>query len=157
MTDDNLPPLRARSAFERSRNFSEQSDIMRYEVLRQFGGVYVDTDVECLRPMDDLLAGVHAFAAWEVPGRMCGAVLGGVAGHPLFEEACDLVDETVGFGPMPNSTGPVFLTLLARERDDVTIFSPEKFYPYLWTEPEKRHGPFPDSWAVHHWSGMWSD
>ena len=31
-------------AFYDCKNFSEKSDILRFEILYQFGGVYVDTD-----------------------------------------------------------------------------------------------------------------
>src|SRR4051812_5879908 len=32
-----------------------KSDVLRFEVLRIHGGIYVDTDVECLRPFDRFL------------------------------------------------------------------------------------------------------
>lgn len=34
------------------------SDIVRYEILYAFGGVYLDADTECLRPLDTLLDNV---------------------------------------------------------------------------------------------------
>ena len=77
-TDDNLPELAHPGAFERGRHHAERADVLRYEVLRQFGGVYVDTDVECLRPIDPLLEGVQAFVAYQRPGEVCNAVMGAV-------------------------------------------------------------------------------
>ena len=47
-------------------------------LLAQHGGVYVDTDVECRKPLDELLTGVEAFAALELPGRLGTAVIGSV-------------------------------------------------------------------------------
>ena len=35
------------------------------------------------------------------------------------------------------------------------IFGAERFYPYTWEEPERAGEPFPDSYAVHHWSLSW--
>src|SRR3954452_9252859 len=44
-----LPPLRNQDLFDRATSFAQQSDIARYELLLRHGGVYVDTDFECLR------------------------------------------------------------------------------------------------------------
>ena len=46
-------------AADPARNLAERADVLRYEILRRHGGVYVDVDVECLRPLDDLLTGVR--------------------------------------------------------------------------------------------------
>jgi mannosyltransferase OCH1-like enzyme len=32
-----------------------RSDMLRFEVVRLFGGIYVDTDFECLKPFDQFL------------------------------------------------------------------------------------------------------
>jgi mannosyltransferase OCH1-like enzyme len=41
-------------AYDATKNYGEKSDILRYEVLYEFGGLYVDTDFECLKPFDVL-------------------------------------------------------------------------------------------------------
>ena len=138
----------------RSRTASELSDLMRFEILARHGGVYVDTDVECLRPIDPLLRGVDAFSGIELPGRVGTAVLGSVPGHPLFVRAAREVRGTVGLGAHSiDATGPYFLTLLL-EQDalGVTIFPRGHFYPFLWDERERAGGPFPDAYLVHHWA-----
>lgn len=40
---------------EKCANLGIKSDILRYVILYKFGGLYVDTDMECLRPFDDLI------------------------------------------------------------------------------------------------------
>jgi hypothetical protein len=154
--DAEIAELGEIEALARARHHSERSDILRYELLRRHGGVYVDTDVECLRPFDPLLADVRVFAAWEVPGRMCGAVMGAVPGHRAFERAVTEVGNTVGLGTYPDNTGPVFLTAILADDPDVTVFEPHVFYPYLWDQPERRGERFPGSYAVHHWAQTWS-
>lgn len=68
-TDDDLAALDITAAErERARTPSELSNLVRYEVLHRFGGVYVDTDFECLRPLTPLLRGIDAFAALELAG-----------------------------------------------------------------------------------------
>ena len=41
-------------AYNAATNFGEKSDIARYEILYRLGGVYVDTDFECISALDDL-------------------------------------------------------------------------------------------------------
>lgn len=118
--------------------------------------MYVDTDVECLRPFTPLLRGGDAFAGLELPGRVCNAVLGSVAGHPVFARPRQLARRTLGTGVhSPNANGPYFLSLLVEREPDFTIFPATHFYPYLWDEPERRHETFPDAYAVHHWALSW--
>lgn len=42
-------------ALKCAKNYGEKSDILRYEILCQFGGIYVDCDFECLKSFDGLL------------------------------------------------------------------------------------------------------
>lgn len=140
----------------RARTRAELANLVRYEVLHRFGGVYVDTDVECLRPFAPLLRGVYAFAGIEVSGRICNAVLGSVPEHPVFARATRLTRQTLGTGVhSANANGPYFLSLLVEQQGGFTIFPKEHFYPYLWDEPERRNEAFPASFAVHHWRLSW--
>jgi mannosyltransferase OCH1-like enzyme len=143
--------------FYRARSFSERADVLRLELLRRFGGVYVDTDFECLRPIDPLIDGLSVFAAYEVPGRICNALIGAIPSHPAMEMAVREARHASGRGQYPESTATVFLTNILSRFPDVTIFGPEKFYPYLWTEPHRRDEEFPEAYAVHHWAATWGD
>lgn len=156
-TDADLPALGIGTAERRrSRTHSELSNLVRYAVLHRHGGVYVDTDVECLRPLTPLLRGIDAFAALEGPGCIGSAILGSVAGHPIFARATRLARRTVGTGAdSPDANGPHFLSLIVEQESNVAIFPARLFYPYLWDELERRHETFPDAYAVHHWTLSW--
>jgi mannosyltransferase OCH1-like enzyme len=156
-TDADLDELPLPDAFSRARDHVERSDVLRLELIRAIGGVYVDTDVECRRPIDPLLDGVTAFAAHQRPQSdiVNNAVMGAVPHHPAFEQAIEEIERTVGTGGVLDSTGPHFLTPILGGRPDVTIFGHEKFHPYYATEPHRRDEDFPEAYAVHHWSGHW--
>jgi len=132
---------------------AEHSDLLRYEILRRHGGVYVDTDVECLRPIDELLTGVVAFAGFELPGRLGTAVMGAVPGHAAMEELTLLASVACGHGPYPASTGPALANMVLPEYDDITLFSADRFYPVLWDGVERRGAEAP--YADHHWTLSW--
>jgi hypothetical protein len=128
-------------------------DIVRLEVLRQLGGVVVDMDVEPIRPLDPLLAGVSAFAGRANSARRVGnQVLGAVPRHPFFELAVRRLSATVGVARTSGQAAASgFLSrLLMEQPDGVTIFPRETFYSPLTIEPPRRPDDFPEIYAVHH-------
>lgn len=153
-TDSNLPELRFPDAFERCRNHGERSDVLRSELLLRFGGLYVDTDVECRKPLEPLIDDIPAFAAWVRPGRIGSAVLGAEPGHPAIERLLTEMQDRVGQGSQIEAT-VALLTDVLSAAPDVEVFEPDTFYPY-----HPRHNPangrdFPDAYAVHHWGLTW--
>lgn len=50
-----------------AKKYAFVSDYARFWVLYHYGGVYFDTDVEVIRPMDDFIA-KGPFMGWEKPG-----------------------------------------------------------------------------------------
>lgn len=157
-TDSDLPTLTHPDAFERCRNFGEASDVLRYEVLHQFGGVYVDTDVECLQPIDQLIERVSAFAGYARPNVVGSAIVGAVPGHPAITKTLEVVCEGAGSGPQVQATGPVALTGVLEEADDVELFDRATFYPLdYWQIPFSDMGraDLGESYAIHHWHATW--
>jgi len=47
-----------RELVNRGANFGSASDILRIEILLQYGGIYADTDVSCVSPLGDIVWGV---------------------------------------------------------------------------------------------------
>lgn len=152
-TQDNLPALSRPSALERARHAAERANILRYELLCQFGGVYVDTDMECLRCIEPLLGGVEAFAGYQRPGEVCNAILGAVPEHPAFLRAVEEAARRVGLDKSSvRATGPRFVTELLADFPEVRIFEPTVFYPYDWTQEPVPASELPHAYAIHHWS-----
>lgn len=167
-TDDNvgeLFPLVNQDIYDRVEEIAPdhvgqlRSDVLRYEILHRLGGVWVDADFECLRPIDPLLDGVECFAAWEAEGVWVNnAIVGATPGHPfigaLVEGLAANVERRQGCKPN-KLTGPQYLTPVYREHASrVTVLAKALFYPYTWAEVD-RHRPgddFPDAYAVHHWA-----
>lgn len=166
-TDENLPPMRNRHLYETAgdhvpiENVGQfRSDVARYEILHRVGGVYVDADFECLRPIDNLLGEVDCFAAWEVQDRwVANGIMGSVPGHPFVDRLIDGLPDSVRLlrGQTPNrSTGPRYLTGLHRQRPgELTVLPSWLFFPYLHHElnTAKARPPWPSRcYAVHHWA-----
>lgn len=132
----------------------QQADVVSYELLWRFGGLYADTDMECRRDFDALLAGVTAFAGFEEAKMVGTALMGSVKHHPFFRAVIDALPvryEGMPDTPMNVVTGPHLLTAISEERGDLTVFPQRFFYPFGYGELDQEHDDHPDAYAVHHW------
>jgi hypothetical protein len=73
--------------------FAFVSDYVRMQVLRQEGGIYLDTDVEVLASLDALL-GADFFIGLEAPQRFATCIIGMQSGHWLPGKMLDWYDQT---------------------------------------------------------------
>lgn len=162
-TEANLFELRNQTLFDSAEEIAPnnvgqfRADLARYEILHRFGGVYVDMDFECVRNLDQLLAPVRAFAAWEEQDKWINnAILGAHPGDDFLDEIIRAIPFNVQhyLGSRPNKlTGPQLLTRLWRSsKPDWTIFDKELFYPYLYNELHRKGQSFPNAYAIHHWN-----
>lgn len=79
-----------------AKKYAFVSDYARFKILYEQGGLYFDTDVEVIRPMDDIVRR-GAFMGFEINpclARPQGAVnpglgLGATAGMPLYKSVLD--------------------------------------------------------------------
>jgi mannosyltransferase OCH1-like enzyme len=150
-TEDNLPEKVHRpEVLERLRTPAERSDILRLDVLYQFGGVYMDTDFECCRPIDDLIGDADFFVADLKPGRPNNALIGSVPGHEILERAMREATFREYPGYDKNGTGPLFLNTVLKDYPDILVFAPPMFYP---ATPAERD----EAVAIHHVARSWYD
>lgn len=184
-TDHNLPPLVNQWAFDHAMNYGHKGDLLRMELLRFFGGVYLDTDLECNKNIEPLLDGVEAFAGYTEPADFSfkahfeQAILGARPRHRLFKKAVleqgewGLRHERTGhiqqaaawylahkieevYGESVNAIEPGRTQPLVFP--DFTLFPKGYFYPFHWSEagnPGVREGKYPDAFAVHRIRGSW--
>lgn len=77
-----------------AKKYAFVSDYARFWVLYHYGGVYFDTDVEVIRPMDEFIA-KGPFMGWEKPGSTGvysiapGLGLAANKEQPLYQEILD--------------------------------------------------------------------
>jgi|GEM_PF-438705 len=95
-----FPFSRLREQYEDSTNWAEKSDILRYEILFQEGGVYVDHDANCLRPFHGLNKGYDFYACLELPHPEVDeltitagiGIIGSRPHHPIIKGCIDFVE-----------------------------------------------------------------
>lgn len=149
--DDTLPPLACHAHYDNERNWKARYDMVRLEIVRQFGGVIIDMDMEALRPLDPLVRGVGAFVGRYGQGRKVGIpILGAVQHHPFLEYAITQLDTSVGAKSSPRAGNGFISRLIAERPDGVTIFPWETFYSPLTLLAPESPDDFPEIYAVHH-------
>lgn len=121
------------------------SNAARLLIVRKFGGVYLDCDVECLRPMD-VFCEHQAFASRQ-DHRFCNAVFGAIPEHPWVVWQTDNMEKCAGLAAF---WGPELMT--EAPLDGVTEIPRRLVYPFLWDQPKVPHE---ESILVHHWSKSW--
>lgn len=164
--ESELDWLRNQALFDRAGSYAQKADIARYEIIHRFGGVYLDADMESLRPIDTLLDGLDFFAAYESNGHVCNSIFGAAAGSPPLSEVIRQLPASCVLhrrGSIATQTGPGLLTRCLHgggweaRGTRIRLFPPPFFYPYHWSEPWRRDDRFPTAYAVHHWSDSWKD
>lgn len=68
------------------KNYSLAADVIRSQVLLENGGVYLDIDIELLKPLDELVSENDFFIGYETDYWFGCAILGAKKGHPVMHE-----------------------------------------------------------------------
>lgn len=153
-TPDRMPPLQNQDLYDRAAQISREpwqfrADVLRYEVLYTFGGVWVDMDFEPVQPLDALM-GPSAWAAWEETNKWVSNAI--MAAEPLHPFIADLIENLPGSAHLPGGntvkSGPQFITPYALDHG-IDIYPRDYFYPFLWNELGKR-GKVKGVYATHH-------
>jgi hypothetical protein len=129
-----------------------KADIIRWEILYKYGGVFLDADSICVEPIDDMLMKCKYFAGWEHEQLRKGLIATGTMGfppkHPLVKEAIEWIKANcVDYEKTKimawQSVGPGLLTRMYNtgKYKDMTIFPSYTFLPIHCTGAEyKGHG-----------------
>jgi GT2 family glycosyltransferase len=129
-----------------------KADIIRWELLYHYGGVFLDADSICIEPIDDELMNKKSFAGWENetarPGLIATGTMGFPPKHPLPAAAVELIIKNPVSQKKTNrmawqNVGPGLLTALYNtgKYKDLNIFPSYTFLPIHLTNLEyKGHG-----------------
>lgn len=176
-TEDNLLPLmndQQKKWYFKTSSFGPKSDLARFLVLSKFGGIYCDTDFECLKSFDDFCNTTTLFAGtiFNSKPEIAGGIVGAVPHHPLIEKTLELLTSnditTSKTLDILEGTGPAFFTRCIF--DNTTLLnSSDVFLPthYLYPFPNYENNPEltlqkikkefikPNSMAIHYWDQSW--
>lgn len=142
----------------REKSYAFVSDCVRVQALNEFGGIYLDTDMMLVKPLNDLHQYAF-FAAHEVPGRVNFSFFGGLPGNHFLGTMQDYYDQN----SFNRYSLPV-ITHLFKEvvndgnlREKEMLFTPEFCYPMPYEKRDQDYQSFitPKTYGVHLWDHSW--
>lgn len=144
-----------------TRNWAFVSDVCRIHALSLYGGIYLDTDVEICRNLDDLLTIPNGFMGWENSERIGTGLIAADKGAAWIGRFLQYYRDThfINIWGHPHRT------------PNTAIFT-FKIYPAIPESGRPRIFPLgyiagidcctreplmtPDTIAVHHWNASWT-
>lgn len=173
--------LKNKESFDLVENWGGKSDILRYEILYRHGGVYIDIDFECIKPLD-IFNYKFDFFCCVVPKTdvIANGIIGSCPKHPILKDCIkrvsginkikrddyDSVWHLVGPGVFTNS----ILNFLSKFNDSSSFiaFPSSFFFPF----PADLRFDFKsgkisrkqiysfvraNSYAIHYWANTWQN
>lgn len=132
------------------------ADLIRLDVLYRHGGVYVDSDLMLLKPLDELGDNFDFFIASEDGLAITNAIFGAQKSSPVIRALIDeLINNEPDWSVEPHTTtGPGLFSAHLKWRKDIAVLPRESFYPYNWnsTGDKKIHR---HSYGEHLWEVSW--
>lgn len=126
-------------------DYAGASDVMRYEILHKHGGIYIDADTFCVKPLEDWLLDCEAFASWEQElvrnNLIANTIIGGLPGAGAWKMCIDAVatkdcteDKLAWI-----ITGPMLVTdIFFKEQANLTVYPSHFFMPKHHTGYESK-------------------
>lgn len=145
------------------------SDYARFDILYEYGGIYFDTDVEVIRPLDTIIE-KGAFAGVEFPGKLAaGLGIASPAASSVYKEILNSYENS----SFLKKDGTMDLTTVVERVSDifhkhgltnkneiqyvanVTIYPVEYFCPKDYITGEVKITK--NTYTIHHYDGSWLD
>lgn len=154
----------------------ERVDAVRYFILYTFGGVYIDLDMECLKPIDSLFKTGEIFFSLEAGPLITNAVLSNAfmaanQGNSFFYKVITQLEsiksQDITFNDVFNNTGPDMLSRqysLNRGQYDFRIISLNSICPkkVIIQHPKLKHLTLDEIrqqkqlYLIHHNTESWN-
>lgn len=154
----------------KERKFAFVADVCRLHVLTEFGGVYLDTDVEFIKPLPDKFLNDIAFTGFEdqlVSAGIIGSIKQGEWVNNLLsfynDKSFYLADGSLDLNPitemitahLSKEKGVLPNNTYQRVEGYCTIYPSEYFYPKSWKTLKMNITE--NTYCIHHFAGSWID
>lgn len=154
-----------------NKKWSNLSNFIRLHALKNYGGIYLDTDIEVIKTFD-FLNNYNCFIGFENSKTgndmsVNNALIGAVINHPFVERCYNYLLQEFDGVEESNLSGPGIATSILKEEglitnreqdiNDVHVFSREAFHPFDWDEVFTYSCVMPATYAIHYWNLSWKD
>jgi mannosyltransferase OCH1-like enzyme len=185
-TDDDLDtfPFIDKKSFDSVTNWGAKADILRYQIVYLYGGVYIDIDFECLRPLDPLIKS-HALFVTIGDNKgltsrinlpiIANAIIGASPKNDFLFNLIKRISMTdksklkdTWFFTGPGVFTIEFFKYIRSEKEFIIPYPIKFFYPLhhvlrvdYWNNRLDRafilSQTIPDSFAIHYWATSWCE
>ena len=140
-----------------AKKWIKVTDYIRMWLLYTQGGIYLDCDMQVLKPFDDLLD-TGIFVGRENPRVIANSIIGAEKGHPLLKMYLDKVEANFkGSGEMIFEPAERLWTDLILgvygNFENITTYSSNYFFPM--NEDTKEEKITSNTYVYHHFSRSW--
>jgi len=158
--------------YNQTTNFGAKSDILRYAILKKYGGMYIDTDFECLHNFDSLhsICDFYTGLIYSKEPYLGNGIIGCIPNHPIMDALCTSLSSSINEQTkinILNNSGPGKFTacVFANAFDENyinIIFPVTYFYPFpnnklhIQNPKKKKKYYKKETLAVHHWEVSWT-
>ena len=162
-----LPYLQSALKYKKWANLS---NFVRIYALYHYGGIYMDTDMEVLKSLDDFRQ-YGSFLGLELGGKegenlvVNNAIFGAEQGHLFIKKCMDFYLKSFDGRDSALDSSPYLVTRLLKEAGmheyghqnvgGVELFPKEFFYPYHITENFSPECIKENTHTIHHWGYSW--
>ncbi|WP_288866399.1 glycosyltransferase family 32 protein [Sneathia vaginalis] len=135
------------------------SDYIRTDVLYNNGGIYLDIDMQILRPIDDLLS-YDFFIGYESNEYLGVGLYGASKNCVILKDLLDFYNQDIYTKSL--WTIPKILTSIVKEKgyfnlENTKYLEERLFYPFSLNEKFTTDCIKKDTYAIHWWNASWSN
>jgi mannosyltransferase OCH1-like enzyme len=136
------------------------SDYARLDVLYEHGGVYLDTDIEILKPLDQFLEH-ELFIGFESASHINASIVGCAKHHWLIKECLEEYERMTEYETIPKVVTRVLQKHFSLDqdminKDGVAIYPAEYFYPLPFDRRFSKSMITKNSFTIHWWNYSWA-
>ena len=153
----------------RQKKWGFVPDFARLDIIYRYGGIYLDTDVELIRNIDDLLCD-DAFCGFESRRFVAnGLGFGAVAGFPLMQQQMEIYnslsfinkDGSLNLKAAPQYQTEFFCSLGLSQNGTLQNIHGMTIYPQDVLAPLNAgsgiYNLTENTYSIHHYSATWQD
>lgn len=141
----------------KDRKWAFVADYIRLDILYNFGGVYLDTDMLLIKSIDELLK-YDFFIAKEKEDRLNAAVVGSIKKHFFLRKVLDEYKSLDELDTIPRIITRIYKSLNDKIRKKkIKVLSIESFYPLPFEKRKDNYMKYitEKTYGVHLWDYSW--
>ena len=164
--DISSAPIYVRQAYE-AKKWGFVPDYIRLELIYEYGGIYLDTDVELIRPLDDLIP-LKGFAGFEDKKHVAlGLGFGAEKGNPIIKALMESYNPmlfiyengSLNLTPSPVLNTEILLKLGLKSNGAFQKIDGFTFFPQDYFSPmdfySGRIQSTKNTYSIHHFMASW--